>query len=1097
MTQTNLPSYQYQVGGGLPTNAPTYVKRKADDELYRALKDGEFCYVLNSRQMGKSSLRVQTMERLHNQGFACVAIDITNIGTADITLEQWYAGIIDSIINSLELYDSFDLNDWWMQEDLLSPVNKLSKFFDSVLLKLISQKIVIFIDEIDSILSLNFPVDDFFALIRECYNKRASQPDFQRLTFALLGVTTPSDLIQDKRRTPFNIGRAIELTGFELAEAEPLALGLSKKTDRAIAVMEAVLYWTGGQPFLTQKLCKLILNHHGVIPEDGINEWVGELVQSGVIDNWEAQDEPEHLRTIRDRILRGGGQLTGRLLAIYKEVLEGENLSPNLSLPSTEALDVPPSLAGKGVRGLGQSVRIADTPEQVYLRLSGLVVEQQGNLRVYNYIYESIFNLDWVNRELKNLRPDFYATAFEAWVESNYEDNSHLLRGKQLGDALAWAEGRSLSNQDYRFITASQKWEFEQARKKTQRQTIIGGVVLAASVALAATAAVFAGAANQQRTAAVSQRNQATQQREAAVSQRDRANQQKQVAESALKQAQSETKKANQEKQTATKQVTIARKQATTAQQQAKNAQRQQLIAQNNLKTAAQRQQAAEVKVKQAEQSFTNAQQKLQQTEQAAAQQIQSAQVKVSAANKQAGEAQSRAKKAQNEVKKAQVSLKQAQQTRKQALKEAEEARQGTELERLANVALRQFEYNPAPQVVATAMEVGRRLKAVVKDGQPLEKYPATSPMLVLNTVLDIPKRKTLRGHQSTIRHAAFSPDGQRIVTASNDGTAKVWDINGQLLQTLSWHQEEVDHAAFSPDGKRIVTASGDNTAKVWDINGQLLQTLKGHQKQVFHAAFSPDGQRIVTASTDKTAKVWDINGQLLQTLKGHQERLQYAAFSPDGQRIVTASNDGTAKVWDINGQLLQTLKGHQEWLQYAAFSPDGQRIVTASEDKTAKVWDINGQLLQTLKGHQSTVRHAAFSPDGQRIVTASVDNTAKVWEINGQLLQTFSGHQEAVDHAAFSPDGQRIVTASEDKTAKVWDINGQLLQTLKGHQEAVFHAAFSPDGKRIVTASSDKTAKVWRMESLDELLARGCDWLEDYFVENPEARKRTGCVQK
>ncbi|MEM1392395.1 MAG: AAA-like domain-containing protein, partial [Cyanobacteria bacterium P01_H01_bin.150] len=208
MNQQRVPSYQYQVGGSLPTNAPTYVNREADNQLYQALRQGEFCYVLNSRQMGKSSLRVQTMQRLQTDDFACVAIDITNIGTADTSAEQWYAGIIDSIISSLGLYNNFDLNDWWEEQGLLSPVNKLSKFFESVLLTSISQNIVIFIDEIDSVLSLNFKVDDFFALIRECYNSRASQPEYERLTFALLGVANPGDLIQDKRRTPFNIGTA-------------------------------------------------------------------------------------------------------------------------------------------------------------------------------------------------------------------------------------------------------------------------------------------------------------------------------------------------------------------------------------------------------------------------------------------------------------------------------------------------------------------------------------------------------------------------------------------------------------------------------------------------------------------------------------------------------------------------------------------------------------------------------------------------------------------------------------------------------------------------------------------------------------------------
>ena len=456
MNQEKLPLYPYQVGGSLPTNTPTYVKREADEQLYQALKEGDFCYVFNSPQMGKSSLRVQTMQRLQSENFACVAIDIKNISTADITPEQWYGKITNTIINSLKLYDYFDLNHWWVQQGLLSPVNKLSKFFRTVLLKLISQNIVIFIDEIDSILNLKFKVDDFFILIRECYNSRASQLQYERLTFALLGVANVNNLVQDKRRTPFNIGKAIELTSFQLNQAKPLAQGLAQKTSNPMGLMNEVLHWTGGQPFLTQKLCKLILNHE-VIPENGIKTWLGKLVQSQIIDNWEAKDDLEHFKTIRDRILHDSGQLTKRLLAIYQEVLQGGNIS---------------------------SARTADTPEKVYLRLSGLVLEEQGNLRVYNHIYESIFNLDWVNKELKNLRPDFYTEVFESWFNSNCEDNSYLLQGENLVDTLAWAEGKSLSNQDYQFIIASQKWESALVRKKTKQKTRISGLIVVASLGL-------------------------------------------------------------------------------------------------------------------------------------------------------------------------------------------------------------------------------------------------------------------------------------------------------------------------------------------------------------------------------------------------------------------------------------------------------------------------------------------------------------------------------------------------------------------------------------------------------------------------------------
>lgn len=234
---------QYQVAGSLPPNASTYVKRSSDQDLYEALKVGDFCYVLNSRQMGKSSLRVQVMQRLIDEGFACAAVDITAIGTADITPEQWYAGVIDTLVSIFKLYDDFDLETWWQEHNLLSPVQKLGKFIETILLVKINNSIIIFIDEIDSLLSLDFK-DDFFAAIRACYNKRVDKQEYKRLTFALLGVATPSDLISDKNSTPFNLGTAIQLNGFQLHEAAPLTQGL---IDNSQEILQTVLHWTGGR----------------------------------------------------------------------------------------------------------------------------------------------------------------------------------------------------------------------------------------------------------------------------------------------------------------------------------------------------------------------------------------------------------------------------------------------------------------------------------------------------------------------------------------------------------------------------------------------------------------------------------------------------------------------------------------------------------------------------------------------------------------------------------------------------------------------------------------------------------------------------------
>lgn len=433
--------YDYCVGGSLAADDPTYVERSADRDLYQALVNTEFCYVLTARQMGKSSLRLRTRHRLEVNGKGrCVSIDMTRIGSSQVTPEQWYQGLAFDLQRKFALPKMVPFSEWWQGLGTLSPVQKLSHFIDAILLaQYPEESLYIFLDEIDSVRGLSFAADDFFGLIRSCYNMRAEDARYRRLTWTLFGVATPRDLVIDPQQAPFNIGQAIRLTGFSLAEAQPLAEGLSGMAEAPQALLAAIVTWTGGQPFLTQKLCALVRHHcrDRLIPTGTEADAVEAMVNAHVINHWESQDDPEHLRTIRDRLL-ANSHATNRLLGLYQRIL-------------TEG-----------------SIAMESSPEQAELKLAGIAVEIKGNLHVANRIYAKVFDLAWVQHVLARQRP--YADALNAWVASAYHDESRLLMGQALQEALRWSGDKRLGDIDYRFLSASQEWDAKLIRLELDAQ---------------------------------------------------------------------------------------------------------------------------------------------------------------------------------------------------------------------------------------------------------------------------------------------------------------------------------------------------------------------------------------------------------------------------------------------------------------------------------------------------------------------------------------------------------------------------------------------------------------------------------------------------
>lgn len=331
---------------------------------------------------------------------------------------------------------------------------------------------------------------------------------------------------------------------------------------------------------------------------------------------------------------------------------------------------------------------------------------------------------------------------------------------------------------------------------------------------------------------------------------------------------------------------------------------------------------------------------------------------------------------------------------------------------------------------------------------------------------------QALYGHRDRVSVVAYSPDGQRIVTGSDDQTARIWDTStGASILTLHGHQGAVEAVAFSPDGRRILTASADRTARVWDAaSGAQLFALTGHEGSVPVAMYSPDGTKIFSADTAGKAFLWQADsGVRLAKLVGHEDAVIAGAFSRDSQMIATSSWDKSVRIWDSRtGQVSRVLSGHTDRINSVQFSPDGELVASGGRDRTVRIWNRSAPEPAVLTYHGESVRTVCFSADGRFLASSDASGVIHLYDVTHRQHQAqLRGHADIVDGLGFSPDSRYLFSAGYDRTVRLWAVHrGTPLAVLRGHPGKIYGLAVAPDGLHATTVGYDRTARVWDTRS-------------------------------
>ena len=1100
----------YTTGGTVQAGDGIYLPRPADTELLQLCQAGEFVYILTARQMGKSSLMGATADSLRQQNVLPLVLDLQSIGT-EATAEQWYLGLLIELEKDLEenhgLSLSVDLFDWWQTHNNLGMTQRFTLFFRDVLLQDFSQPIVVFVDEIDTTLSLSF-TDDFFIAIRYFYTARAQTPAFNRLSFVLLGAAMPGDLIKDSQRTPFNIGSRLDLEDFTLQEALPLAKGLELPASQAQKILEWVLHWTGGHPYLTQRLCQVLVEtserkEHSF---DWTKAGVEQVVRRTFLEGGDRSDR--NLQFVRDRLTSKTNTVNSEdLLRTYRDIWKGKRVEDD-------------------ERSLIKS----------HLKLSGIVKQASDHsLTLRNPLYRRIFDKQWIKANLP-----------ESWWERNKDvlrwavpvtavsvvsaiamgtlslvalHQRSLAQSQNIRASANAAKFYLLSNQPLDgMTTAIDAW---QTVERFKRQDTAESV-------LSHSALIHAAYYNFEFNRNISQ---------AVVD--------PSVLRTGFRERNSRDLPIG---------VRALSPDGTTVVVGYNSVELRSLSSSDTTPIS-----FSAVDGTVVDAAFSPSGEEVA---------IASANGTVKIWNTQGQEIATF--DYGNRIDR--VTFSPDGKTiaivgRGNSIQLWNFSVNNVSTLASLDTVLQAVTFSPNGRILATASRNGNVLLWDASTGQALATLthgnnPVTSITISPDgtaiaaadnqgriKLWDISSGREIAdfSHRSSGNTTvAFSPNATLIASTGQDGSIQLWNRQGTLLQTLEGHSEGTSLIRFSNDNTLI---SADDTWKVWsridDAPQPLIQSVEAHEFSNGAIAFSSDGTMLASASQDGIVKVLSQTGESLHEFDNLDVEISAIAFGPNNNTLALGDVSGQVKLWDFkdsnqvkaigehvspvidlafhpnenillaadaNGvikrrnletQTTQQLQPQNDinYITSVAFSRDGNTIAIASDDNTVRMLDAEGLQIATLsfQGQDSPTLNEqeasnifsdlAFSPAGDILAWANVDSRVTLWTRDGQLLTVLNGHRDNVTGVAFSADGRIIATSSNDGSLRLWNREGELLNILDsdqdGQRSVLFGLAFSPVSNTLATSNDLGFIEFWELNP-QALISWNCNWLQDYLQSAP-----------